>query len=381
MKPVFIKEVILHTINVSLKSPFTTSFGTLKTKEVCLVEVIDESGISGWGETVTSDEPYYNEETTETARYILKDFLIPKLIKKEISHPKEVHHMLSFVRRNHIAKSAIETAIWDAFSKKNNKPLYELLGGEKKDIAVGKSIGIQNSPEELVSKVAQYVNDGFHKIKVKIAPGADIDYIRKVRDEFPNINLMADANSAYSLSDTEHLRQLDQFHLLMIEQPLAHDDIIDHSILQKEISTPICLDESIHSYDDARKAIELGSCKIINIKIGRVGGLQESIRIHDLCKEHEIPVWCGGMLETGVGRSHNLHMTTLSNFTIPGDTAPSSHYWEEDIITEDIVMDEGYIRIPKGDGIGSAVCRTSLKEKLIQRESFTSAYSAHPIPS
>jgi o-succinylbenzoate synthase len=380
MKPVFIKEVILHTINVSLKSPFTTSFGTLQTKEVCLVEVIDESGVTGWGETVTSDEPYYNEETTETARYILKDFLIPKLIKKEISHPKEVHHMLSFVRRNHIAKSAIETAIWDAFSKKNDKPLYELLGGEKKPIAVGKSIGIQKSPEELVSKVAQYVNEGFQKIKVKIAPGADIDYIRKVREEFPDISLMADANSAYSLKDTEHLKQLDQFHLLMIEQPLAHDDIIDHSILQKELSTPICLDESIHTYDDARKAIELGSCKIINIKIGRVGGLQESIRIHDLCKEHKIPVWCGGMLETGVGRSHNLHMTTLSNFTIPGDTAPSSHYWDEDIITEDIEMDKGYIRIPKGNGIGSKVCRNSLQEKLIQRESFISAYSAHPIP-
>lgn len=380
MKPVFITEVVLHTINVSLKSPFTTSFGTLQTKEVCLVEVIDESGVCGWGETVTSDEPYYNEETTETARYILKDFLIPKLIKKEISHPKEVHHMLSFVRRNHIAKSAIETAIWDAFSKKNDKPLYELLGGEKKPIAVGKSIGIQKSPEELVSKVAQYINEGFQKIKVKIAPGADIDYIRKVREEFPDISLMADANSAYSLKDTEHLKQLDQFHLLMIEQPLAHDDIIDHSILQKVLSTPICLDESIHTYDDARKAIELGSCKIINIKIGRVGGLQESIRIHDLCKEHKIPVWCGGMLETGVGRSHNLHMTTLSNFTIPGDTAPSSHYWDEDIITEDIEMDKGYIRIPKGNGIGSKVCRNSLQEKLIQRESFISAYSAHPIP-
>lgn len=380
MKPIFIKEIVLHTISVSLKSPFTTSFGTLQTKEVCLVEVIDESGVSGWGETVTSDEPYYNEETTETARYILKDFLIPKLIKKQISDPKEVHQMLSFVRRHHIAKSAIETAIWDAFSKKINKPLYELLGGEKKPIAVGKSIGIQNSPEELVSKVAQYVNDGFHKIKVKIAPGADIDYIRKVRKEFPDINLMADANSAYSLKDTEHLKQLDQFHLLMIEQPLAHDDIIDHSILQKELSTPICLDESIHTYDDARKAIELGSCKIINIKIGRVGGLQESIRIHDLCKKHKIPVWCGGMLETGVGRSHNLHMTTLSNFTIPGDTAPSSHYWDEDIIEEDIVMEKGYIRIPKGNGIGSEVCRTSLQEKLIQRESFQSTYSPHPIP-
>jgi o-succinylbenzoate synthase len=380
MKPVFIKEVVLHTINVSLKSPFTTSFGTIQTKEVCLVEVIDESGLSGWGETVTSDEPYYNEETTQTALYILKDFLIPKLIRKEISHPKEVHQMLSFVRRNQIAKAAIETAIWDVFSKKNNKPLYKVLGGQQKKIAVGKSIGIQNSPEELVSKVGQYVQEGFQKIKMKIAPGADIKYIKKVREAFPAINLMADANSAYSLKDIEHLKQLDQYNLLMIEQPLAHDDIIDHSVLQKDMSTPICLDESIHSYEDARKAIELGSCKIINIKIGRVGGLQESIRIHDLCKEHNIPVWCGGMLETGIGRSHNLHMTSLSNFTIPGDTAPSSHYWKEDIITQEIVMEKGFIQIPSGIGIGSEISRSALKERLIRSESVVSDYSVHPIP-
>ena len=192
MNPVYIKEVVLHTINVSLKSPFTTSFGTIKTKEVCIVEIIDESGLSGWGETVTSDEPYYNEETTQTARYILKDFLIPKLIKKEIAHPKEVKQLLSFVRRHQIAKAAIETAVWDVFSKKNNKPLYEVLGGIRKKIAVGKSIGIQNSPEELVSKVAQYVNEGFQKIKVKIAPGADIEFIKKVRDSFPDSRLTRD---------------------------------------------------------------------------------------------------------------------------------------------------------------------------------------------
>jgi o-succinylbenzoate synthase len=381
MKPVFIKEVILHRINVSLKSPFTTSFGTMQTKEVCLVEVVDESGLSGWGETVTSDEPYYNEETTQTALYILKDFLIPKLIKKEIIHPKEVHHMLSFVRRHQIAKASIETAIWDVFSKKNHKPLCEVLGGQQKKVAVGKSIGIQNSPEELVSKVSQYVHEGFQKIKIKIAPGADIEYIRKVREAFPDIHLMADANSAYSLEDIEHLKQLDQYNLLMIEQPLAHDDIIDHSVLQGEMSTPICLDESIHSYEDARKAIELGSCKIINIKMGRVGGLQESIRIHDLCKDHNIPVWCGGMLETGIGRSHNLHMTTLSNFTIPGDTAPSSHYWKEDIITEDIVMEDGYIQVPSGTGIGAEINRAALQERLIRSESVVSDYSVHPIPN
>ncbi|OIU71709.1 o-succinylbenzoate synthase [Rossellomorea aquimaris] len=381
MHSVVIKEVKLHTINVSLKAPFTTSFGTMKDKEVCLVEVIDESGHSGWGETVTSDEPYYNEETTRTAVYMLNDFLVPRLIKKEIKHPRDVHRMLSFVRRNQIAKAALETAVWDVFSKKNEMPLYEVLGGRQKKIAVGKSIGIQSSPDELVSKVGQYVKEGFQKIKVKIAPGADIEYIKKVREAFPDIILMADANSAYTLDDIDHLKQLDQFNLLMIEQPLAHDDIIDHSTLQQNITTPICLDESIHTYEDARKALKLGSCKIINIKIGRVGGLQEAIRIHDLCKEHNVPVWCGGMLETGIGRSHNLHMTTLSNFIIPGDTAPSSHYWNQDIIQEDITMEEGFIQVPAGTGIGSEISAEALNDKLVSTQSIVDDHSVHPIPS
>ncbi|MFD5854022.1 o-succinylbenzoate synthase [Cytobacillus pseudoceanisediminis] len=378
MKGIYIKEVVLHHTRVSLKAPFTTSFGTIQTKDVCIVEAIDESGISGWGETVTSNEPYYNEETTYTAVYMLKDFLIPKVIQKKISHPKEVHKMLSFVRRNQIAKAALETAMWDVFAKKNGSSLSEVLGGEKKKIAVGKSIGIQETPNQLVEKVGMYVKEGFKKIKVKIAPGADIEYIDAVRKKYPDVPLMADANSAYTLEHIEHLKKLDKYNLMMIEQPLAHDDIIDHAILQKNISTPICLDESIHSFEDARKAIELGSCKIINIKIGRVGGLQESIRIHDLCEEHNIPVWCGGMLETGIARAHNIHMTALSNFTMPGDTAPSSHYWEDDIVKPEITMENGYIQVPEGLGIGYEIDRGKLKRILTHSERIYSTESTHP---
>lgn len=380
MESVYIKEVILHLIKVSLKVPFTTSFGTMQTKEVCLVEVIDSSGISGWGETVTSNEPYYNEETTYTAVYILKNFLIPKVIHKEIKHPKEILSMLNFVKRNRMAKAALETAIWDVFAKKNKKPLYELIGGENLEIKVGKSIGIQESPEKLVEKVEQFVKEGFRKIKIKIAPGKDIEYVDAVRNKFPNIPLMVDANSAYTLKDIEQLKKLDKYNLMMIEQPLAHDDIIDHAQLQKELQTPICLDESIHSYEDARKAIELGSCRIINIKIGRVGGLYESVRIHDLCKQHNIPVWCGGMLETGIGRAHNIHMTTLSNFTIPGDTAPSSHYWTEDIVKPEITMENGIIKIPNRPGIGYEVARDQIEKVLVYSEKIDSSYSPHPIP-
>lgn len=370
MQPISIKKVLLHIIDVSLKTPFTTSFGTMKSKEVCIVEVIDESGVSGWGETVTSNEPDYNEETTYTAVHMLKKFLVPTILNKEISHPKEVFDMFSFVKRNHMAKAALETAIWDAFAKKNGKSLHEIIGGTKTEIEVGKSIGIQPTPEHLVEKVEQFLNEGFKKIKVKIAPGSDIQYIRAVREKYPNIPLMVDANSAYTLNDVEHLKKLDDYNLLMIEQPLAHDDIIDHAVLQRNIKTPICLDESVYSYETARKAIEFGSCRIINIKIGRVGGIREAMRIHDLCQSNNIPVWCGGMLETGVGRAHNIQITTLPNFTIPGDTAPSQHYWDEDIINPEVTMNQGIIEVPKGIGIGYEVDRNKLNKKLIHLETF-----------
>jgi o-succinylbenzoate synthase len=370
MKPIRIEKVNLHLIDVALKAPFTTSFGTMQSKEVCIVEVVDHSGLSGWGETVTANEPDYNEETTYTAVHMLKKFLIPTILKKDIAHPNEVFDMFKFVKRNNMAKAAIETAIWDVFAKKNDKPLHEVFGGVKEKIEVGKSIGIQPTPDHLVNKVEQFLNEGFKKIKVKIAPGSDLQYISKVREKFPDIPLMADANSAYTLDDMDHLKKLDEYNLIMIEQPLAHDDIIDHAVLQKNLKTSICLDESVYSYETAKKAIELGSGRIVNIKMGRVGGLREAIRIHDLCQSNNIPVWCGGMLETGVGRAHNIQITTLPNFTIPGDTAPSQHYWDEDIINPEVTMVDGVIEVPKGLGIGYEIDRNKLNKKLINKINF-----------
>ncbi|MDQ6600417.1 o-succinylbenzoate synthase [Bacillus salipaludis] len=347
-----IKQVILRHLKMKMNFPFTTSFGTFTDKEFILVEVQDENGASGWGESVAFTSPLYNEETLKTNWHILEDFLIPMIKDKEISHPDEVSALFKPIRKNNMAKSAIEGAIWDLYAKRENLPLATALGGEKKEIEVGISIGIQKSVDDLLGIIDGSVSEGYRRIKVKIKPGWDIDVIREIRRHFPTIQLMADANSAYRLQDLELLKQLDEFGLTMIEQPLASDDIVDHALVQKHLTTPICLDESIHSYEDARKAISLGSCKIINIKIGRVGGLTESKRIHDLCMEQGLPVWCGGMLEAGVGRAHNIALTTLTNFTMPGDTAASSRYWERDIIDPEVTVHNGLITVPSKAGIG-----------------------------
>lgn len=349
-----INEITLRHMRMNMKFPFTTSFGTFEDREFILVEVKDNEGQSGWGESVAFSAPLYNEETVKTNWHMMEDFLIPLLLKNEIPHPDDVSDLFSPIRKNNMAKSALEGAVWDLYAKREQKPLYQALGGEKTEIEVGISIGIQNNIEELLDLIAGYVNEGYRRIKVKIKPGWDVDVIRAIRSKFPTIKLMADANSAYRLEDLELLKQLDEYDLMMIEQPLASDDIVDHAQVQKVLKTPICLDESIHSYEDARKAIELGSCKIINIKIGRVGGLTESKKIHDLCKKHNIPVWCGGMLEAGVGRAHNVALTTLANFTMPGDTAASSRYWEQDIIEPEVTVNNGLITVPTNPGIGYA---------------------------
>lgn len=347
-----IKGVTLRHLKMKMKFDFATSFGSFNEKEFILVEAHDESGISGWGESVAFYAPVYNEETVQTNWHMLEDFLIPLLLDKEIPHPDEVSQIFEPIRKNNMAKAAIEGAIWDLYAKREQKPLYQVLGGKNTEIEVGISIGIQKCIDDLLQVIEGHVNEGYKRIKVKIKPGWDVDVIRAIRKQFPTIALMADANSAYRLEDIELLQQLDEFDLTMIEQPLASDDIVDHAQVQKVLKTPICLDESIHSYEDARKAIELGSCKIINIKIGRVGGLTEAKRIHDLCKENGIPVWCGGMIEAGIGRAHNVAITTLSNFTLPGDTAASSRYWEEDIIEPEVTVQDGMITVPKKIGIG-----------------------------
>ncbi|MDM5304928.1 o-succinylbenzoate synthase [Peribacillus frigoritolerans] len=357
-----ITEVRLRHLNMDLVASFTTSFGTFVDKEFILVEVKNGKGLSGWAESVAFSAPWYNEETIKTNWTMLEDFLIPLVLDKEIEHPRDVSDMFSHIRKNNMAKSAIEGAIWDLYAKEKNIPLSMALGGELEKIEVGISIGIQKTVPELLAKIETGLKDGYKRVKMKIQPGWDVDVIREVRNRYPDIPIMADANSAYRLKDIELLKQLDQFDLMMIEQPLSSDDIVDHATLQAEIKTPICLDESIHSVEDARKALELGSCKIINIKIGRVGGLTEAMKIHELCKERNVPVWCGGMLESGVGRAHNIALTTLDNFTMPGDTAASANYWHKDIIQPEVTVNDGVITVPKAAGIGYEVDYTAVDE-------------------
>lgn len=347
-----IKEITIRIMKMTMKRPFTTSFGTFQEKKFLLLEAKDELGNSGWGESVAFHSPWYNEETLKTNLHVIQDFLIPLVLGKEIGHPDEVSELFGSIRKNNMAKSTVEGAIWDLYAKCNKMTLAEALGGKLDKIEVGISIGIEENVADLVELVHGFVNEGYKRIKVKIKPGYDVEVLRELRRNFPDVPLMADANSAYTLEDIQLLKQLDEFNLTMIEQPLAADDIIDHAKLQKELTTHVCLDESIHSLEDTRKAIELGSCKVINIKIGRVGGLTEAKKIHDYCMEHEIPVWCGGMLESGIGRAHNIALTTLPNFILPGDTAGSSRYWEEDIVSPEVIVEKGFITVPQNYGIG-----------------------------
>lgn len=368
--PITIKKIILHRLMMRLNDPFTTSFGTFQDKEFFVIEAIDENGTHGFGESVAFSSPWYTEETVKTNEHVMEDFLIPLLFRAPITHPDEVSVRFSPIRRNNMAKAGLEGAIWDLYAKRNQQSLANALGGEKTEIDVGVSIGLQPTTKQLLKVIESKLQEGYKRIKLKIKPGSDVEMLKEVRREFPEIPLMADANSAYTLKDIEHLKKLDELNLLMIEQPLAHDDIVDHAKLQAELTTPICLDESIHSFEDARKAIELGGCKIINIKIGRVGGLTESLKIHDYCKQHEIPVWCGGMLEAGIGRAHNIALTSLSQFTLPGDTAGSSHYWQQDIIEPEVIVENGIIKVPNGLGIGYELNRSSLEKFRVQQKIF-----------
>lgn len=363
-------EVTLRHLQMEMKSPFSTSFGTFQTKDFILLEARDEQGTVGYGESVAFSSPWYNEETFKTNWHMLEDFLIPMLLGKELQHPDEVSDLFSAIRKNNMAKSTVEGAVWDIYAQQTNQSLAQALGGTKDQIDVGISIGIQDSVEELIEVVRGYVEEGYKRIKVKIKPGWDVDVMRRLREAFPDVAIMADANSAYRLEDVELLKQLDAFDLTMVEQPLASDDIIDHATLQKQLSTPICLDESIHSLEDARKAVELGSTKIINIKIGRVGGLTEAKRIHDYCMEKGIPVWCGGMLEAGIGRAHNVALTTLPNFILPGDTAGSSRYWEKDIITPEVTVDHGVIHVPQQAGIGYAIDLEAVEQYTVMKKTY-----------
>ncbi|WP_419394029.1 o-succinylbenzoate synthase [Cytobacillus praedii] len=347
-----IREITLRHLKMKMKSPFSTSFGTMQDKEFLLLEAKSENEHIGWGESVAFDTPWYTEETVKTNWHMLEDFIIPAVLNKEFNHPDQVSDLLSSIRKNNMAKSTIEGAVWDLYSKEKGISLTKALGGNKAKIEVGISIGIQKTIDDLLQLIDGYTAKGYKRMKVKIKPGWDLGVIREIRKHFPKVPLMADANSAYTLNDMDLFKSMDEYGLMMIEQPFAANDFIDHAKLQREITTPICLDESIHSFEDARLAIELNACQIINIKIGRVGGLTEAKRIHNLCKENKIPVWCGGMLEAGIGRAHNIALTTLSNFILPGDTAGSSHYWEKDIINPEVTVENGYINVPDHPGIG-----------------------------
>jgi O-succinylbenzoate synthase len=347
-----VRKITLREIHLPLIAPFQTSFGTSTLRRIPLIEV-DVDGVVGWGECTAGEDPYYCYETVETAWHIMRDFLWPMLKGREFSSASEIHGIFSHVRGHNMAKAGVETAIWDAEAKQKNLPLAKLLGGTREEISSGVSIGIQPSIDALISQVEKELAVGYQRIKIKIMPGSDIEPARALRSRFPRVRLMVDANSAYTLADAPLLKKLDEFFLIMIEQPLGHDDIYSHAELQRQLQTPICLDECIHDYEHARAAIEIGACKIINIKLGRVGGHTSARQIHDLCQSKSVPVWCGGMLESGIGRAHNIALSTLPNFTLPGDVSASKRYWTEDIIEPEVeVSARGTIRVPTAPGIG-----------------------------
>ncbi len=350
-----ITSIELREIRLPLIHFFETSFGRTTERRIVLVRVVDQDGADGWGECTAGEGPFYSDEWTDTAWATLQEFLAPMVIGADAS-ASEVFELMRPVRGHRMAKAAIETACWDLEAKRANQPLWRHLGGTQPEIRCGVSIGIQESPEILLEKIERELAGGYQRIKIKIKPGWDRDIIERVRERFPAIRLMGDANSAYKLSDAPIFRELDQFDLMMIEQPLAHTDVFDHAELQKQIKTPICLDESIRSREDASHAIGLGSCRIINVKLGRVGGHSEAKRVEHVCRERNIPVWCGGMLEAGIGRAHNIAMSTLAGFSLPGDVSASARYWQQDIIDPPVtVTPRGTIIAPEGPGLGFTV--------------------------
>ena len=331
---------------------FETSFGRTTERQIVLVEAL-AGGASGWGEVTAGENPFYNEEWTESAWLILRDYAGPRLLGEPIERAGAVGPLLDHIRGHRMARGGLEAAVWDLEARLAGLPLWRHIGGVRKEISCGVSIGIQESLPQLLRKIEGELEAGYQRIKIKIGPGWDVEVVREVRREFPQIRLMVDANSAYQLSDAEHLRRLDEFYLMMIEQPLGHDDIIDHAALQAKLETPICLDECIRSARHAEQAIRLRACKIINIKLGRVGGFGEARRVHDVAREAGVPVWCGGMLESGVGRAHNIALSTLEGFILPGDVSASRRYWARDVIAPAVeVTPRGTIVAPDEPGFG-----------------------------
>ena len=364
-----ITQIELREIRLPLVHFFETSFGRTTERRIILALVRDSEGAEGWGECTAGEGPFYCEEWTESAWNTLKAYLAPMVLGQRVERASDISSLVKTVRGNRMAKAAIETACWDLEAKRANVPLWKHLGGVRGEIPCGVSIGIQETIEALIGKIERELDAGYQRIKIKIKPGWDVDILEKVRSRFPAIKLMGDANSAYQLKDAPLFRAMDEFDLMMIEQPLAYDDMIDHAELQKHIKTPICLDESIRTTQDAEHAIDLGACRIINIKLGRVGGHAEARRVERICSERRIPVWCGGMLESGVGRAHNIAMATLEGFTLPGDVSASARYWEDDIIDPPVtVTPRGTILAPDAPGLGFEIKRDRVDALTVRRE-------------
>jgi o-succinylbenzoate synthase len=364
-----VEQIVLRHIRMPLVHFFETSFGRTSDRDIVIVEV-QSGGISGWGEVTAGENPFYNEEWTGSIWPLLIDYVCPRVLNFELDSPAGVYARTAHIRGHNMARGGVEAAVWDLQARIAGQPLWQAIGGgARQEIPCGVSIGIQNTVEELLEKIQSALDAGYQRIKLKIKPGWDVDVIRRVRERFPPVKLMADANSAYTLADIDHLKKLDEFYLMMIEQPLAHDDIIDHAVLQRALETPLCLDECIRSAHHAEQAIRLDAGRIINIKLGRVGGFAEAKRVHDVCQANSVPVWCGGMLESGIGRAHNIALSTLPNFVLPGDVSASKRYWKRDIIKPPVeVTGRGTILISEAAGFGYEIDRDYLETLIVRKE-------------
>jgi o-succinylbenzoate synthase len=368
-----LREIELRELRMRLLHPFETSFGVTQDRRIILVKVTDAEH-EGYGEVTAGEGPFYSDETSDTAWHILRDFIIPSVIGKEISNARQFGSYVAGIRGHNMAKAGLETALWDLESSIRNVPLWKFIGGTRERIDCGVSIGIQPSIDRLIATIDRELKSGYRRIKIKIKPGWDLEVVRQVRAAFPSILIMGDANSAYSLADIGLFKQMDRYNLMMLEQPLHYEDIIDHAELQRQIETPVCLDESIHSADDARKAIKAGACKIINIKLGRVGGYSGARAVHDVCRDNGVPVWCGGMLESGIGRLHNVALSSLENFSLPGDVSDSKRYWSEDIVDPAVdVSTDGQITQRSAAGGPVSYVKKDLVERLTVRAQVFSA--------
>ncbi|KRM89901.1 o-succinylbenzoate synthase [Liquorilactobacillus cacaonum] len=363
----FIKSVKMYKVDLPLNKPFETSFAAMKYKKCVILELKDKDGTIGYGESSALEVPFYNEEFRDGSFELLRTQMLPRIMNVTINHPDEIYDIFSYIRMNNMSKAAINCALWDIYAQQKNQTLAQALGGDKVKVETGVSIGVQNSPEDLVVAVAGYIKDGYRRIKMKIKPGKDYEYIAAVRKNFPEAMLMADANSAYRLKDIEMLKKLDDLNLIMIEQPLEPGDLIDHAALQAQLKTSICLDESIVSLDDVEKMVQLKSGKIINIKVARVGGLGMAKRIQDLAMKNGIECWCGGMLDSGIARAANVAIATLPGYTLPNDIAASHRYYDADIIKPTVELDGTFVNVSNQTGLGYDIDSENLKKFMIEK--------------